>query len=403
MSHSEHIVIVGGGLAGATTAIELRKRGHAGQITLISSEEHLPYERPPLSKDFLQGKSAVKDFSVREEEYYTEHDITLQRGVTVTGLDRAERVVRLSDGSSLGYDQLVLATGARPNTGGSAPIEGAQLPGVHLLRSIEDSQALRENLGEGSTLAIVGSGWIGMEVAASATQLGAKVTVITPDTVPLAAVLGERFGEHLLKIHRAQGVDFKLQTKVRSIHADHGELLVDTDAEPIRADHVLLAIGAVPNTELAAAAGIQTDSGIVVDASLRSSDSNVLAIGDVAQAFNTTLRRQLRVEHWDNAARQGALAASTLTGGDDEYDWYPYFFTDQFDLGMEFVGQAEAGDEAVFRGGDDDFIVFYLREGVIRAAMNVNLWDVNDTLRGLIGRSIEPERLRDPQIDLESL
>lgn len=397
------VIIIGGGLAGATAASELRERGYGGAVTLIAGEEHLPYERPPLSKDFLQGSSELPDFTVHDAQWYAKHDIDLLLGTRVEAIDRTAKRVTLDGGGTLDYAQLVLATGSRANPSGG--IEGADLPGVRVLRTIDDARALREDLKEGTRLVIVGSGWIGMEAAASARQQGAEVTVISPSRIPLGNVLGEPFGNHLTRMHQEAGVQFELATHVDRIERGADQLVVHAGSWQTGADLVLLAIGASPHLEVAAASGIETDHGVVVDASLRSSDPDVLAVGDIAQAFNTTLRRQLRVEHWDNAIRQGKLAAATLTGTDEQYDWLPYFFTDQFELGMEYVGDRQDGDADVVRGDMDEgeFIMFWLREGRITAAMNVNIWDVNDTLRSLVGQRIDPERLQDTSIELGQL
>ncbi|MHA6968690.1 NAD(P)/FAD-dependent oxidoreductase [Glutamicibacter bergerei] len=401
----DSIVIVGGGLAAATTVNELREQGHTGTISLIGQEQELPYERPPLSKGYLQGNDKLEDFTVNPASWYQEHNVQLHLGVRAEKIDRENQQVSLSDGSTVDYDQLVLATGARPNLGGKQPFEGHDLPGVHLLRTVEQAKALRETLSEDTQLAVIGSGWIGMEVAASARSRGARVTVYSPDEVPLAKVFGDRFGHHLLELHQRNGVDVRTSTRVDSIQETDGHLEVVSSAGTSRADVVLLAIGAVPNIELAHEAGLKTERGVIVDASLRSSDPKILAIGDIAEAFNTSLRRQLRVEHWDNAIRQGKLAAATLLGQDQNYDWAPYFFTDQFDLGMEYVGYSAPEDNSVVRGDTEtgEFIVFWLSEGKVTAAMNVNIWDVNDTLRGLLGRSIDQERLTDQSVDLAEL
>lgn len=401
----DSIVIVGGGLAAATTVNELREQGHTGAITLIGQEQELPYERPPLSKGYLQGNDKLEDFTVKPAQWYQEHNVQLHLGVRAEKIDRENQQVTLSDGNTVDYDQLVLATGARPNLGGKQPFEGHDLPGVHLLRTVEQARALRETLSEDTQLAVIGSGWIGMEVAASARSRGARVTVYSPDEVPLAKVFGDRFGHHLLELHQRNGVDVRTSTRVDSIQETDGHLEVVSSAGTSRADVVLLAIGAVPNIELAQEAGLKTERGVIVDASLRSSDPKILAIGDIAEAFNTSLRRQLRVEHWDNAIRQGKLAAATLLGQDQSYDWAPYFFTDQFDLGMEYVGYSAPEDISVVRGDTEtgEFIVFWLSEGKVTAAMNVNIWDVNDTLRGVLGKSIDQERLTDQSVDLAEL
>ena len=399
----ETIVVIGAGLAAATLVSELRSRGYDGVLRLIGDEASLPYERPPLSKGYLQGSDTVEDFTVNTAAWYAENHVDLRLDAHAISIDRKHQHVVLADGTTLDYDALVLATGARSRLGGEEPMAGHDLPGVHTLRSLADADALKTEITQGKQVAVVGSGWIGMEVAASARSLGARVTVYSPDEVPLAKVFGERFGHHLLELHQGHGVDVRTGTRVQGIELADGHLQVISDIGSSRADVVLLAIGAVPNVELAETAGLDVDRGVVVDASLRSSDSKILAIGDVAQAFNTRLRRQLQVEHWDNAIRQGKLAAATLTGADQAYDWLPYFFTDQYDLGMEYVGDAAPGDETVLRGSENEFIIFWLREGRITAAANVNIWDVNDTLRGLVGRQIDPARLEDTAIELGDL
>jgi len=400
----ESIVVLGAGLAGATTVTELRDQGFAGPITLIGDETELPYERPPLSKGFLQGNEEPAGFTVHDAAWYQDHNITLKLGVAAISVEAARRQVLLADGSFVDYDRLVLATGSRANLGGDAPLAGYDLPGVHTLRKLSDAKSLRAHITDGARVSVVGSGWIGMEVAASARQLGARVTVYSSSKVPLASVFGERFGHHLLELHQRHGVDVRT-AKVQGIEQVDGHLQVLSDAGSSRADVVLLAIGAVPNVQLAETAGLDVDRAVLVDAALRSSDPRILAIGDIAQAAHSVLGRRVRVEHWDNAIRQGKLAAATLLGQEKSYDWLPYFFTDQFDLGMEYVGYSDPGDETVVRGDVESgqFLVFWQNGQKITAAANVNIWDVNDGLRELVGREIPAERLADPQIELADL
>lgn len=400
----ESIVVLGGGLAAASVVSELRERGYSGKLTLISDETDLPYERPPLSKGFLQGKEEPADFIVHDSTWYSEHEVTLRLGVAGISIEAEQQRVLLADGDSVSYDHLVLATGSRASLGKEAPIAGYDLPGVHVLRTLNDAKSLREDITEGTQVAVVGSGWIGMEVAASARQSGARVTVYSPTDVPLSKVFGERFGNYLLELHQRHGVDVRT-ARVQGIERADGHLQVYSDAGSSRADVVILAMGAVPNLELAETAGLDVDGGVVVDQSLRSSNRQILAVGDIAQAFNTHLDRHLRVEHWDNAIRQGKLAAATLTGADESSDWLPYFFTDQFDLGMEYVGHSSPDDTTVIRGDTEsgEFIIFWQHGQTVTAAANVNIWDVNDTLRTLVGRNIDAERLADVQIDLTQL
>ena len=400
-------VVIGGGLAAAHCVHELRAGGYGKPITVVADEDAVPYERPPLSKEFLQGKKTVVEFQPFPEEWYAEASVHLRLGVAATAIDTANKTVGLSDSTSIRYENLVIATGCRSRLGGrSSNMAGWDLPGVHTLRSLADSQALKEQFVAGRRLVIIGAGWIGMEVAASARAAGLQVTVLTPDEVPLAAAMGTEFGSHVARLHIKNGVNCRFGTMVNGIARDpESGLRVMTSGGDEPADLVLLAIGAVPNNELAAEAGLEVGTGVLVSAQLRSSDPSILAIGDIAEAFNTTLGRSLRVEHWDNAIRQGKLAAATILGRDEAYDWLPYFFTDQFDLGMEYVGDRAADDEVVLRGEPDsgEFIVFWLRKGLITAAMNVNIWDVNDHLRGLVGKSISVDRLADTSVDLLSL
>ncbi|WP_411731810.1 NAD(P)/FAD-dependent oxidoreductase [Paeniglutamicibacter sp.] len=400
-------VVIGGGLAAAHCVHSLREGGYTKPITLIASENEVPYERPPLSKEFLQGNKQAQELEPFAADWYADTDVDLRLGVTAESIDTAAKAVSLGGSAPVGYENLVIATGCRSRLGGrNANMAGWDLPGVYTLRSLEDSKKIKEQLVSGKRLVIIGAGWIGMEVAASARTAGVEVTVITPDQVPLATAMGTEFGAHVAQLHIANGVQCRFGTAVSGIASDPEKgLVVQTPTGDIPADFVLLAIGAVPNNELAVAAGLEVGTGVVVDEYLRSSDSNILAIGDIAEAYNTTLGRAMRVEHWDNAIRQGKLAAATILGRDESYDWLPYFFTDQFDLGMEYVGDRGADDDVVVRGdmAAGEFVIFWLRQGVVTAAMNVNIWDVNDHLRSMIGKNIPVSTLQDTGNDLMTL
>ena len=400
-------VVIGGGLAAAHCIHELREGGYSKPVTLIASENEVPYERPPLSKEFLQGNKPAHELEPFPASWYSDADVDLRLGTTAESIDRSAKTVSLSDSSSIAYENLVIATGCRSRLGGrDANMTGWDLPGVYTLRSLEDSKKIKEQLVSGKHLVIIGAGWIGMEVGASARSAGLNVTVLTPDQVPLATAMGTEFGSHVAQLHIANGVQCHFGTGVSGIALDPRKgLLVQTPTGDISADLVLLAIGAVPNNELAVAAGLEVGTGVKVDEHLRSSDASILAIGDIAEAYNTTLARNMRVEHWDNAIRQGKLAAATILGRDESYDWLPYFFTDQFDLGMEYVGDRGADDDAVVRGdmSAGEFIIFWLRAGTITAAMNVNIWDVNDQLRSMIGKKIPVATLQDVGNDLMAL
>jgi 3-phenylpropionate/trans-cinnamate dioxygenase ferredoxin reductase subunit len=393
-------VLIGAGLAAAHTIETLRERGYTEPITLIGDEAELPYERPALSKSYLQGKSG--ELQVHDARWYANQGVDVRTGTTAVGIDRDARRVRLDDSDPVPYGHLVLATGARPRTLG---LPGADLPGVHTLRTRADSDRLRDALARDERWVIIGAGWIGLEVAAAARGASRSVTVLEHAALPLHRVLGERLGRYFLQLHLGNGVDLRTDASVSGIETSPSGLAVRVGDEILDADTVVLAVGVSPSTELAAEAGLAVDNGIVVDEHLCTSDPRILAAGDVATAHNTRLGRRLRVEHWDNAIRQGRLAASTILGAGAVYDWQPYFFTDQYELGMEYVGHGDPGDEVVIRGSllSGEFLAFWLGDGRVTAAMNVNIWDVNDELRRLVGRQIPVDRLTDPSIALSDL
>ncbi|HEX3336099.1 MAG TPA: FAD-dependent oxidoreductase [Jatrophihabitans sp.] len=382
------IVIVGGGLAGAKSAEALRAKGFTGPVTLVGDEQHLPYERPPLSKAYLAGKAQFDAAVVHPAEWYEEHNIALRRGITVVGVHRDRHEVELADGSRLGYGALVLATGSAPRT---LPVPGADADGVLTLRNREDSDAVRATFGTGQRLAIIGAGWIGLEVAAAARDAGTDVTVLEAAPLPLLAVLGTEMGTVFADLHRDHGVDLQLGVSVAEIVTDGGRAsgVRLTDGTEFAAAAVLVAVGARPRTELAEAAGLDVDNGVLVDAALRSSDPAIYAVGDIANQEHPTLGRRVRVEHWANALNQPAAAAAAVLGEASGYAALPYFFSDQYDLGMEYVGHATPGSYArvVVRGdlGAREFVAFWLDDADrILASMNVNVWDVIDEIRPLI-------------------
>jgi 3-phenylpropionate/trans-cinnamate dioxygenase ferredoxin reductase component len=389
------IVIVGGGLAGAKTAEALREKGYAGPLTLLSSEHHLPYERPPLSKDYLAGKASFDDAVVHPAEWYEEHHVDLRRGVEATAIHRDSSEVELSDGSRLGYGAVVLATGSQPRR---LPIAGAEH--ALLLRTREDSDAIRATFGEGRRLVLIGGGWIGLEVAAAARGQGTEVTVLEAADLPLLGVLGPEMASVFADLHRANGVDLRTGVAIEAITPSGVRL---ADGTELPADAVVMGVGARPRTELAEAAGLEVDNGVLVDGSLRASDPAIFAVGDIANHDHPVLGRRVRVEHWATALNQPAAAAAALLGSSAPYDELPYFYSDQYDLGMEYVGQAAPGAYArvVTRGdvGAREFVAFWLDgDDRILAAMNVNVWDVIDEIKPLIaGRAVvDAGKLADP-------
>jgi 3-phenylpropionate/trans-cinnamate dioxygenase ferredoxin reductase subunit len=380
-------VIVGAGLAGAKAAETLREEGFEGRVVLIGEEDEQPYERPPLSKDYLRGESERAKAHVHDDGFYESHDIEFRRGERVKAIDPAGGSLTLAGGRSERFDALLLATGAEPR-------RLDEVRDCVYLRTLRDSDALRDRIRQGMHVAIVGAGWIGSEVAASARQLGADVTLVEMAEVPLERVLGPRLGAFYRDVHVGNGVRFLGGS---GLHALDG----------LGADLVLVAVGVAPRTELAELAGLELDNGVRVDGALRTSAPNVYAAGDVANAFNPLLGRHLRVEHWANALNQGPAAARSMLGADVSYDRVPYFFSDQYDVGMEYSGYADARDHVVIRGdmGAREFIAFWMREGRVVAGMNVNVWDVTDPIQALIrsGERVDPERLAATDEPLEEL
>jgi 3-phenylpropionate/trans-cinnamate dioxygenase ferredoxin reductase subunit len=380
VADQQTFVIVGGGLTAAKAAETLREEGFDGRLVVVAEEDRLPYERPPLSKSYLAGESPFSDAVVHDEGFYADRDVELLRGTSAVGLDTGAHRVTLSNGGQLAYDRLLLATGAVPRR---PPIEGADGPDVLTLRSVADADAIRAAAADGRRLAVIGAGWIGCEVAASARGLGAAVTVIEQAAAPLEAVLGARLGAFFADLHREHGVELLLGAAVERITGDGVEL---AGGRAVAADAVLIATGVAPATALAEAAGLELDNGIAVDELLRTSAEDVFAAGDVASALHARYGR-IRVEHWDNAIGQGEAAARSMLGKGEPYAKLPYFFTDQYDLGMEYVGRHGSDDELTIRGSleERNFRAYWTAaDGHVTAAMHVNDWDAIDPMRELV-------------------
>ena len=375
---SAPVVIVGGGLAAGTAATELREAGYDGDLVLFADEPVVPYERPPLSKDLLRGEKDAASTYVQPADWYAEHDVVVRTGTRVTVLDLDADAVHTDHGETP-FSSLLLATGARART---LPLEGTAGVEVRYLRSLADAETLRGRLGPDRRLLVVGAGWIGMEVAASARQLGTSVTVVEPHEQPLLTVLGPEIGARFAAVHRAHGVDLRTGTSLD--HLEDGRAVL-TDGSTVPVDTVLVGVGAVPNDDLARASGLDVDNGVLVDAGLRTSHRRVFAAGDVANALHPLLGERIRVEHWQNAIGQGRAAARALLGEPVSYEDVPYFFTDQYDLGMEYFGHlGSAGfDDLRIEDGpsDDAFAAFWSRQGRVVAAMHVNEWDRSDELK----------------------
>lgn len=401
---TETFVIVGASLAGAKAAETLREEGFDGQVVLIGEEAERPYERPALSKDYLRGEAEGPPY-VHEASFYADHAIDLRTATRVEEVDVAASEVRLGDGERLRYDRLLLATGAQPRR---LPLPGADLDGVLSLRTLADSDALRARIDAGARLVTIGAGWIGAEVAASARQRGCDVTTLEAAALPLERVLGPELGALYRDVHVEHGVAFRGGVSVEAIEGDGTVAAVRlASGERLEADVVVVGVGVAPRTALAEAAGLEVDDGIVVDEHLRTSAHNVFAAGDVARARHPFYGQRLRVEHWANALNQGPAAARSMLGRDVPYEQLPYFFSDQYDVGMEYSGYATAWDEVVVRGDRSarELIAFWLQDGCVVAGMNINIWDVNEHVQALIRarRPIDPSRLADPDVPLDQL
>lgn len=405
MSINSTYLIVGAGLAGATAAQTLREQWFEGSVVLIGQENECPYERPPLSKGYLQGTTGRDKIFVHPPDWYADHDIELRLGAPVVDLDPAAHEVGFADGSRLGYTKLLLATGCTPRV---LPLPGAEQERVFYLRRLADSDRIKAALRSAARVALIGAGWIGLEVAAAARAAGAEVTVLESAELPLLRVLGRESAQVFADLHRGHGVDLRCGVQVTAITGTGGRAqgALLGDGNHIDADAVIIGIGVTPNDHLARAAGLDVEDGVRVDAHLQSSHPDIYAAGDLANAWHPVLGRHLRVEHWANALHQGQTAAKAMLGQDVTYDRLPYFYTDQYDLSMEYTGHVEADgyDRVVFRGdlASREFIAFWLREGRVLAGMNVNVWDVTDTIAALVrsGEPVDIALLTDPQVPL---
>jgi 3-phenylpropionate/trans-cinnamate dioxygenase ferredoxin reductase subunit len=377
MADNRTFVVVGGGLAGAKALEALREKGFDGRLVLFAAEDHLPYERPPLSKEYLKTGEKLDEAFVHDREWYDANRVDLRLGAPVVAIDPAAHEVVTGDGERTAYDRLLLATGSSPRR---LNLPGSDLDGVLYLRTIEDSDRLKAAFAKGGRIAVVGAGWIGLETAAAAREAGCEVTVFEVADLPLLRVLGPTVAQAFADLHRSHGVDLRLGTQV-------------TAEDLAGADLVVAGVGVTPRVALAEAAGLAVDNGVLVDAGLHTSVPSVLAVGDIANHAHPVLGRRIRVEHWDTAINQAKVAAHNLAGGDEVYDAMPYFFTDQYDLGMEYVGHAGADDEVVVHGDLAGLVfrAFWLREGRVVAAMHANDWDATDDLRAAVASGDLPE------------
>ena len=406
MADNRVFVVVGGGLAGAKAVEALRDKGFEGQLVLFAAERHLPYERPPLSKDYLKTGEKLEDAFVHDQRWYDEHHIELHLGTTIAAVDGRAHEVVAESGERQGYSRLLLATGSSPRR---LSLPGADLDGVLYLRTIEDSDRLRAAFQPGRKVVFIGGGWIGLEAASAARDAGADVTVLEALELPLVRVLGPEVAQVFADLHREHGVDLRTSVQVAGVEGgDDGSVaaVLLADGTRLAADAVVVGIGAVPNLDLAAGAGVAVDNGVLVDAQGRTSDPDVFAAGDIANHELPVLGRRVRVEHWATALNQPAAVAAGMLDQDGAYDELPYFYTDQYDLGMEYIGLGGPDDEVVVRGdlARREFIAFWLREGRVVAGMNVNVWDVIDDIKAIIraGAEVDRTRLADPGVPLSN-
>ncbi len=402
-------VIVGGGLAGARAAETLRAEGFDGAISLICAEDELPYERPVLSKGYLLGSEERDSAYIHDSDWYSEQRIGLKLGSPVATLDLAGQAVRLASGEEIHYGKLLIATGSLPR---KINIAGADLTGVHYLRDIGDSDAILKAINSGDPMVIVGAGWIGLEVASAARQHDVAVTVLEAADLPLQRVLGDEVAEIFADLHRDHGVDLRLGSGIASIQGENGRVIgvVTTEGETIPAGAVVVGIGAAPVIDWATATGLAGDRGINVDAQLRTSDDHVFAAGDVAAVDHPLLGRRVRVEHWAWANDSGPVAAKAMLGQDAAVDFLPFFSSDQYDLGMEYIGYAEPGeaDQVIVRGDTEkrEFQAFWLKQGKVLAGMHANMWDDGiDPIKELVlaSRQVDTDALGDPGVPLSEV
>ncbi len=405
MADARCFVIVGASLAGAKAAQTLRDEGFEGRVVLLGDEPVRPYERPPLSKEYLQGKAGLDKVFVHDEGYYEEHDIDLRLTTHVQSLDTAAREIVLSSGEHIAYDAALLTTGAAPRR---LTVPGSGLHGQYFLRTLEDSDRLQAAIRGAGRVVVIGGGWIGCEVAASARQLGADVAVVEAADLPLERVLGPELGSFYRDVHADHGVAWHLGNGVEELRgSSQVEEVQLTDGTVVQGDIFVVGVGVVPRISIAEEAGLTVENGVVTDEFLQTSVAGVFAAGDVADAWHPLFQTRIRLEHWSSALNQGPVAAKNMLGRHVPYEKVPYFFSDQYDVGMEYSGYAPTWDEVVLRGdpASREFIAFWLKDGRLAAGMNVNTWDVNDAIAAIVAsqKPVDVDRLRDPDVALAEL
>ena len=396
------MIVAGAGHAGGQAAASLRQEGYDGDIVIVGDEPHIPYQRPPLSKQYLAGEHGLERVYLRPEKFYSDRNVTIKSGVRVETIDRTAQTVTTSDGETLSYEKLLLATGSRPRR---LRLEGGGLPGIHYLRTIADVDTIKAEMAPGRKVVVVGGGYIGLEVAAVCIQAGLKVRVIEMEDRILQRVTTPSMSRFYHDLHSARGVSLHTGAMVTGFAGDGRVRRVLCGEAAFDADLVIVGIGIVPNVELAKAAGLACDNGIVVDDRCRTADPNIYAAGDCTNHPNPLLNRRLRLESVPNAMEQARVAAANLCGGDKAYASVPWFWSDQYDLKLQMVGFAADGDSEVLRGevAAKRFAVFHLKDGAIAAVDAVNSPKEFMICRRLIGREVDAQALADPETDLKSL
>ena len=405
MADDRTFVIIGGGQSGGWTAKTLRGEGFEGRVLLIADEPYIPYERPPLSKEVLLGDQPPESTYLWPADSYDESNIELRLGVQATRISPADHTIEIDGGETVPYDRLMIATGARVRR---LPVSGAELAGVHYLRGIRDTEAIRADLNADSRVVVVGGGWIGLEVAAAASKLGGHVTVVEALGQLCGRALTPDLADWVLAMHRRHGVDVRLEAAVDLFSGD-GRVSQATlsDGTSIDADLVVIGIGVVPNVELAEKAGLDVDNGIVVDEMGRTSDPDIFAAGDVTNHPNGLLGRRVRLESWENAQNQAIAAAKAMLDAGSAYSEIPWFWSDQYDANIQLIGLPEGWTETVTRGDRDagQFVVFYLKDGRIDGAAAINNpRDIRFARRLMAaGKVVDPAQLADPDVKLQAL
>jgi 3-phenylpropionate/trans-cinnamate dioxygenase ferredoxin reductase component len=405
MTGERTFVIVGAGLTGGAAATAIRDGGFDGRLVLVGAEPHRPYERPPLSKDYLRGETKRGEFELPAGEWYEEHDVEVRTGTRAVSLDVAGKAVHLEDGEPIAYERLLLATGGRNRT---LTLPGSDLDGIHQLRTIEDADAIREAAATGGRVAIVGAGFIGMEVAASLRSMGAPVEVVEVFGRPFERILGPEVGAVFQAIHEDHGVTFHMGEHVDRFEGEgRVQRVVTTEGTVVECDSVVAGVGIEPVTELAAAAGLDVDNGILTDQQGVTSHPDVFAAGDVANQDHPVLGRRVRVEHFDNALKQGAAVGKSMLGATDPIGDVHWFWSDQYDHNLQMVGHALSWDGIEVRGSleERDFVVFYMKDGVVEAVAGLDRGRDVRRARDLVRarRPVDPAALRDPDVDLKTL